>query len=542
MQLSNLFTLLGGLALFLYGMSRMSGGLEVLAGNRLKTILEKLTGHRLTGVLVGAGITAVIQSSSATTVMVVGFVNAGIMTLAQAVGVIMGANIGTTVTGILVALDISLVAPLIAFAGVTAVLFCKNQKRRTLGEIIAGLGILFIGMGMMSGAMKPLAEMPEFTGLLTLFRNPIAGILAGMLFTAVVQSSSASIGILQALALSGAIGLDGAVYILFGQNIGTCVTAMLSSIGANRNAKRATLVHLMFNVAGTLLFVLICQLTPFVSIIQGWFPGVPSAQIANVHVIFNLVTTLVLFPAGGLLARLAVRILPDKKEGKEAQTGLYAKFLEEHAMGGTAVALDTLRRETSRMFALARCNAETAFEIILSGDAGKLSEVSIREEELDTMNAELTRCIAHVSAFEMSAQDSVALNRLLTVVGNVERIGDHANNMAEYVQHMQEKALKIDGDKVQEVRKLENIALLAMDNIDFEPEKDHRAAYEQVCGCEAESDVLNVRYREKQIESMKKGKSDTELSILYSEMLTDVERMLDHTLNIAQALYEPQTA
>ncbi|MDO5603298.1 MAG: Na/Pi cotransporter family protein [Oscillospiraceae bacterium] len=539
MQITNLFSMLGGLALFLYGMNRMSGGLEVMAGDRLKTILEKLTGRRLTGVLVGAGITAVIQSSSATTVMVVGFVNAGIMTLAQAVGVIMGANIGTTVTGVLVALDISLIAPLIAFAGVGVVLFCKKQKWRTAGEIVAGLGILFIGMGMMSGAMKPLAAMPEFTSILTWFRHPAAGILAGMLFTAVVQSSSASIGILQALAMSGVMGLDSAVYILFGQNIGTCVTAMLSAIGTNRSAKRATLVHLMFNVAGTLLFVGVCQWTPFVSWVQGWFPGAPAAQIANVHVIFNVVTTLVLLPAGGWLARAAVWMLPDKKQTGKEQAGLYAKFLEEHAIGGTAVALDTLRREIGRMFLLARTNAETAFEIILNGNTAKLPEVSRREEELDAMNAELTRCIAHVSAFEMSGADSVTLNRLLTVVGNIERIGDHANNMAEYVERMQEKSLKIDGEKVDEVRRLEAVALLAMDQIDFDPAQDHQAGYAQVCACEAESDVLNVRYRENQIENMKKEKSGAELTILYSEMLTDVERMLDHTLNIAQALYEP---
>ena len=253
MKLTDIFSLLGGLALFLYGMQMMGGGLEAAAGNKMKKILEKLTANRFLGVLVGAGITAVIQSSSATTVMVVGFVNSGMMTLRQAVWIIMGANIGTTITGQLIALDIGTFAPLIAFLGVALIVFIKNQKVHNYGLIIAGLGILFVGMNMMSSAMEPLQNSEAFIGLMTKFSNPVLGILAGMIFTAIIQSSSASVGILQTLASSGLISLSNAVYVLFGQNIGTCITAVLASIGTGRSAKRTTIIHLMFNIIGTII-------------------------------------------------------------------------------------------------------------------------------------------------------------------------------------------------------------------------------------------------------------------------------------------------
>ena len=283
MTVTEIMGLLGGLALFLYGMQMMSQGLESAAGNKMKQILEKLTSNRFLGVLVGAAITAVIQSSSATTVMVVGFVNSGMMTLNQAVWIIMGANIGTTITGQLIALDVGAIAPFIAFLGVAIVVFMKNEKLHYVGKIMAGLGILFMGMDMMNSAMKPLADSQGFVDLLTNFENPILGILAGVVFTALIQSSSASVGILQALADSGVIGLNAAAFVLFGQNIGTCVTALLASIGTSRNAKRTTAIHISFNVIGTIIFTALCLITPLISIVQGWTPTDAPAQIANLH-------------------------------------------------------------------------------------------------------------------------------------------------------------------------------------------------------------------------------------------------------------------
>ena len=311
MKLTDLIGLLGGLGLFLYGMQMMSNGLEAAAGNRMKKILEKLTANRFLGVVVGAVITAVIQSSSATTVMVVGFVNSGMMTLQQAVWIIMGANVGTTITGQLIALDVGAIAPLFAFIGVAFIVFLKNEKLHHYGKIIAGLGILFIGMDMMSAAMVPLRESETFVNIITRFSNPVLGILAGAIFTAIIQSSSASVGILQALASSGVIGLPQAVYVLFGQNIGTCITAVLASIGTSRVAKRTTIIHLLFNIIGTTLFTIICILTPFTTLVEGFTPNNVSAQIANMHTIFNITTTILLIPFGSYLAKLATRILPD---------------------------------------------------------------------------------------------------------------------------------------------------------------------------------------------------------------------------------------
>ena len=313
MEYRNFFALLGGLALFLYGMNQMSEGLDAAAGEKMKQILERLTKNRFLGVGVGAAVTAVIQSSSATTVMVVGFVNSGMMTLRQAVWIIMGANIGTTITGQLIALDAGAVAPLLAFFGVVLILFAGKDRIRYTGEIVAGLGILFIGMDMMGEAMQPLCDSQVFLQAMTKFEHPLLGILAGAAFTAAIQSSSASVGILQTLAQGGAVSFAGAVYVLFGQNIGTCITAVLAAIGTGRNAKRTTIIHLSFNLIGTVVFTVLCMTTPLVSLVVQLTPGRPAAQIANMHTIFNIGTTLLLLPAGNLLVGMAEHLLPDKK-------------------------------------------------------------------------------------------------------------------------------------------------------------------------------------------------------------------------------------
>ena len=536
MNLEDIFMLLGGLALFLYGMNAMCTGLEVAAGDRLKSILEKLTSNRLLGVLVGAAITAVIQSSSATTVMVVGFVNSGLMTLQQAVGVIMGANIGTTVTGLLIALDVGMIAPLLAFAGVVLIMMVKNDNANHIGQIIAGLGILFIGMNLMSSSMAPLRDYEPFVQLLTRFSNPILGILAGMLFTALVQSSSASIGILQALALSGIIGLDSAVFVLFGQNIGTCITAVIASLGGNRNAKRTTIIHLLFNCIGTVIFTVICLVTPFVPMMQSFIPDSVPAQIAATHVVFNIVTTVVLFPFGGLLAKAACFILPDRgKDHIHSEDRLF--FLDEHAMGSTAIALAELSHQEEKMFRLARRNVELSFDALLEGSTEKLQKVAKHEDEIDRYNADIIRCISQVSAHEMAASDSLRLNRLLVVCSNIERIGDHAMNMAEYLEPLQSKHIALDLATAGELHTLRDLALEALNAIDFSDTVDRPRSLATVTRLEDESDEKNRVYRSAQIERMKSGTTDPELSILYSEMLTDIERLLDHTLNIAEALY-----
>ena len=326
MGITEILGLLGGLALFLYGMQMMSNGLEDAAGNKMKSILEKLTANRFLGVAVGAGITAVIQSSSATTVMVVGFVNSGMMTLNQAVWIIMGANIGTTITGQLIALDVGMMAPLFAFIGVAMIVFLKNPKAHHIGKILAGLGVLFIGMEMMGEAMYPLRESEAFISLMTKFSNPLLGILAGAAFTAVIQSSSASVGILQALASGGLIPFSSSVFVLFGQNIGTCITAVLASIGTSRSAKRTTIIHLMFNVIGTTVFTILCICFPLADLVASFTPNAPAAQIANMHTTFNIVTTCLIFHLVILWRRQQKKSFQIQRQTKN----LYSTFQQEN--------------------------------------------------------------------------------------------------------------------------------------------------------------------------------------------------------------------
>lgn len=383
MSLTNIMGLLGGLALFLYGMQMMSQGLENAAGNKMQQILEKLTANRFLGVLVGALITAVIQSSSATTVMVVGFVNAGMMTLNQAVWIIMGANIGTTITGQLIALDAGAVAPIIAFIGVILIIFSKKEKIGYVGSILAGLGILFIGMDMMGGSMEPLAQSQSFISLLTKFSNPILGILAGTIFTAIIQSSSASVGILQALAGSGIVTLDSAAFILFGQNIGTCITAFLAALGANRNAKRTTIIHITFNVIGTIIFTILCITTPLIPVLQGMTESAPK-QIANLHTMFNVTTTLILLPFGTALTKLAQHILPDPKTGEPVQGQIgHLQTKNSDVLGMASITLEETKRKLEDMLFLAEQNVHSSYDVFLQCDRNVFQQIEKREEQVD---------------------------------------------------------------------------------------------------------------------------------------------------------------
>ena len=530
--------LLGGLALFLYGMQMMSTNLEAVAGNRMKQILERLTANRFLGVLVGAGITAIIQSSSATTVMVVGFVNSGLMTLNQAIWIIMGANIGTTITGQLIALDIGALAPLIAFVGVVPIVFFKNKKAQHIGGIIAGIGVLFIGMGMMSDSMMPLRDSEGFVRFMTQFSNPILGILAGAAFTAVIQSSSASVGILQALAKSGVVTLDSAVYVLFGQNIGTCITAVLASIGTTRNAKRATIIHLSFNIIGTIIFVGACQLLPFVDWMTELAPGDPVAQIANVHTIFNITTTVLLLPFGTQLARLATWILPDgKAPAKDADKWFEDLMASKHHLGVSTIAISQIQEEIREMVKTAGENVRASFKTLEEGmkEEGGISAISEREEELDLTNVRLSQKISKILVLDQTPKDVDTLNQMYTVLGNVERIGDHAMNLAEYAVSIQEKNLSFSAAASQEIRTMEEVCGEAVELLEKAAEGSSAFSLAEAAALEQKMDDITEEFRKNQIARMRKGGCSVETSILYSEMLTDFERIGDHMLNIAQA-------
>lgn len=536
MNVQLVLSLLGGLALFLYGMQMMSSNLEAVAGNRMKDILERLTANRFLGVLVGAGITAVIQSSSATTVMVVGFVNSSLMTLNQAVWIIMGANIGTTITGQLIALDIGVIAPLIAFIGVVMMVFIKNKKTQYIGGIIAGLGVLFIGMGMMSDAMMPLRDSQEFIRLMTQFSNPMLGILAGALFTAVIQSSSASVGILQALAMSGLIGIDSAVFVLFGQNIGTCITAVLASIGTNRNAKRTTIIHLLFNVIGTAIFVTVCLITPFTSFMAAFTPSNPAAQIANVHTVFNIVTTILLLPAGNLLAKAAVKILPDKKsESTDADKWFDEITASQHILGVSTMAVNSLKEEVRQMLQLTIENVESSFTAIMDRCPNGIERIVKKEQEIDVYNIKLAKKISKVLTIEQSPGDITVVRNIFTIVGNIERIGDHAMNLAEYAASIKEKKINLSDEALRELGEMKKICLLALTELTATGSKDSLQILGEITVFEQQIDDTNAVYRQNQIERMQSGKCEIEMSILYTEILTDYERIGDHILNIAQA-------
>ena len=560
MDLTHILALLGGLALFLHGMQMMSSGLEAAAGNRMKNILERLTANRFLGVLVGAAITAVIQSSSATTVMVVGFVNAGMMTLNQAVWIIMGANIGTTVTGLLIALDVGELAPFFAFIGVALMVFVKEPKLQHIGQILAGLGVLFLGMGMMSDAMVPLRESESFIRLMSTFSNPILGILAGTGFTAVIQSSSASVGILQALANSGVIGLSSAVFVLFGQNIGTCITAVLASIGTNRNAKRATIIHLMFNIIGTIIFTLLFLAFPIARVIDGslvlqggignalsgMLPGTPAGQIALVHTSFNIITTLLLLPLGNYLAKLAVKILPEQVQEKEEGI-MHLEYLapvsasgKEGGLGLSAIVVDQLRNELNRMLNMARDNVETGFEAVLARDPGKLEDVEQREEYIDFLNREISRYVSHLISIETNEQDSRVVSSFFTISGNIERIGDHADNLAGYTKMLVAKNIKLSPFAQKEVEQMREVCLEAVTTL-----LDRQAGGPEwlvdVAQIEQKIDDMTDEYRRAQLVRMRDGICSDEACILYSELLTDFERIGDHVLNIAQELTKSRT-
>ncbi len=537
MNIAHFFSLLGGLALFLYGMQMMSNGLEAAAGNKMKQILEKLTANRFLGVLVGAGITAVIQSSSATTVMVVGFVNSGMMTLRQAVWIIMGANIGTTITGQLIALDVGLLAPLFAFVGVAIVVFIKAPKLESIGQIIAGLGVLFIGMDMMGAAMEPLQDSEAFVSLMTKFSNPVLGILAGMIFTAIIQSSSASVGILQTLATNGLIAFPNAVFVLFGQNIGTCITAVLASIGTNRSAKRTTIIHLMFNIIGTTIFTAICLLLPLAELVEAITPGRPASQIANMHTLFNIFTTLILLPLGGLLATAAEKILPDKlaEEENVSRPGLNYDFMNGNKkLGLSAIYMEQLKAEIEYMLKLAKKNVGCCFDAVLKCDLDTMKKGLKTENEIDLLNKEISQYISKILIHEKTSADVATIEEYFTITGNIERIGDHAINIGEYVNGITRKNISFSEQAKEEIKRMKEISEEAM-AILLDKDEDTTKWLSVVAAMEQRIDDMTSTYRENHLNRMREGKCSEEACVLFSEMLTDFERIGDHALNIAQA-------
>ena len=541
MELTNIFAMLGGLALFLYGMTMMSNGLEMAAGNKMKTILERLTANRFLGVIVGALITALVQSSSATTVMTVGFVNAGLMNLESAVWLIMGANIGTTITGQLIAIDITAWAPVIAFVGVALIAFFKSKKLDSIGAIIAGLGILFMGMDMMSSAMVPLRSSPEFVSMVSTFENPLIGILVGAGFTAIIQSSSASVGILQALAMSGVITLPSAIYVLFGQNIGTCVTAVLAAIGTGRNAKRTTILHLSFNIIGTVIFVCISMLTPFAEVMQSLTPSNIPAQIANVHTVFNVVTTIILLPFGKQLVQLAYKILPEKEGHEDKKTTKFLDFnifTNDFLIGTSAVANVQMFNECQNMLHHVTNNVKRSFDLMVKYDEKTHQELLDDEEYIDYLNKEIIRFTTNAISIEYPFEGAQHIELFVKTSGDLERIGDHAVNIASRAKKLSQDKTPLSDEALNEIRVMNDLTHNILRELMVLTHNELYQIVDKVDVIEESIDNLNHTFSINQLKRLRNKTCIPEHSALYTETLIDFERIGDHGLNIAKSFYK----
>ncbi|MBQ2803473.1 MAG: Na/Pi cotransporter family protein [Lachnospiraceae bacterium] len=554
MSFFDFLTMLGGLALFLYGMNLMGDGLSQASGGRLERILEKLTSNPLKAVLLGAGVTAVIQSSSATTVMVVGFVNSGIMKLQQAVGIIMGANIGTTITSWILGLSgidsssfwvqmfkPTSFSPVLALIGVIFLLFTKKDKYKNVAAIMIGFAILMFGMDTMSEAVKPLRDVPEFTSILTRFTNPLLGMLAGLILTAVIQSSSASVGILQALCATGAVGYGAAIPIIMGQNIGTCVTAMISGVGASKNAKRTALVHLYFNIIGTILFMIafytINAIRPFPFMEDVATPF----GIAAVHSVFNVVATVCLLPFSKVLVKLATITVKDEEEGKGenvTEEDRTLNLLDVRFLETPSYAVEQSRNVAIKMAGLAEESMSLSMELLKEYDAVKAERVVELESEVDHFEDELGSYLVKLSTKNLSEKDNNTLNTILHCIGDFERISDHARNIKEAAQEMFEKKLQFSEKAYEELRVLERAIrdILKLTMQSFE-EEDINVA-KQVEPLEEVIDGLNIEIKQRHIKRLREGKCTIELGFILSDIITNVERVSDHCSNVAVCLVE----
>ncbi len=553
MDIFGVLQMVGGLALFLFGMHAMGEGLSKTSGGRLEKILEKLTSNPLKAVLLGAGVTAVIQSSSATTVMVVGFVNSGIMKLSQAVGIIMGANIGTTATSWILSLSglqgdnifvkllkPSSFSPVLAIIGVAYIMFSKREKIKDVGMILIGFAILMTGMDNMSAAVKPLANVPEFTNILLMFSNPILGLIAGAVLTAVIQSSSASVGILQALCVTGAVSYSAAIPIIMGQNIGTCITAMMSSIGASKNAKRAALVHLYFNLIGTILFMVIFYA---VNAIVGFaFMGdsANAAGIAVVHSVFNVVATILLLPFSDKLEKLACLTIRDDvtEEKEESAAEKDFRLLDLRFLDTPGLAVDHCRMVAKNMAKLTKEAIFTASEIITEYDEKKAERVITLENEIDRYEDELGTYMVKLSQQQLSESDSHKLSVILHCLSDFERISDHAVNLVESSREMKDKNQEFSKKAKEELavftQAVKDIVEVSFEV--FEQEDITRAMF--VEPLEEVIDDLQAEVKKRHVKRLQKGKCTIEMGFVLSDVVTSYERISDHCSNIAVCLMQ----
>ena len=552
MDIFGILNLVGGLALFLYGMSAMGDGLVQLSGGRLEKILEQLTKKKIMAVLLGLMVTAIIQSSSATTVMVVGFVNSGIMNLTQAVGIIMGANIGTTVTSWLLSLTgiqgsslflkllkPSSFSPVLAAIGVILTMTAgEDDRKKNIGTILVGFAILMFGMEAMSSAVSPLAKDEKFTGILTAFSNPVLGTLAGAALTAIIQSSSASVGILQALCVTGAVSFGTAIPIIMGQNIGTCATALISSVGASKNARRASLIHLYFNLIGTLLFLVVFYTLnsflhfPFLAQTAG------AADIAVIHSLFNVGCTIILFPFSNVLVKLATLTIPDGKDTQTDTRPAALQALDERFLDRPGFAMNLCKEAVDHMADLARNSFQLAMGLLVNFSEKDLQTVIAMEQEADSYEDTLGTYLVKLSGRDLSKADSRTLSILLHCINDFERISDHAINVAESAQELRDKGLSLSPDSQSELAVYSRAVgdILDLTVSVFAADDTQRA--KSVEPLEEVIDSLSLEMRQRHIERLRRGACSLEAGLILEDILAGYERVSDHCSNVAVCLIE----
>lgn len=544
--LFDMFALFGGFGMFIYGMHIMAEGLQKSAGNKMKNLMGILTNNRFIAVFVGALVTAIIQSSSASTVMVVGFVNAGLMTLVQATGVIMGANIGTTVTAFLVSASEwlefakpSKVAPLVLGIGAIMLFFSKDEKKREIGEILVGFSMIFIGLDLMKDGISPYKGSQVFKdAFIVLGQNPFLGILAGAAVTAVIQSSSASVGILQALALEGVVPFSAAIYILLGQNIGTTVTAMISSVGANKTAKRAAVVHLMFNVFGAVLFA-IGAIIYFNMMNRALAAEVITAtQIFYFHIIFNVTNTIILFPFAKQLVAIAERLVPGDDRLAETEDEVTLRHLDDRILETPSFAVENAIKEVGRMGELAIGNTRLALEALIKKDFHKVSEVNLMEKNINKLEKMITEYLVKISNTALNEHQHLVVTNLFHTVNDIERVGDHAENIAELAKYYADNELSFSDEATEEFKEICTLVLQTIEDAVKARLEDNADYVKSVIEKEEEVDVMEEHLRGQHIKRLAANKCDATTGVVFLDTISNLERISDHALNIAAYVKE----
>ncbi len=523
---------MGGLGLFLYGMRLMGEGLELAAGSKLRHILEKITSNRFLGALVGIVVTAIIQSSTAVSVMVVGFVNAQLMTLTQAMGVLMGATIGTTATSLILSINIAQYAPIAIFIGAFMVVLSKKSNTKYLGQIIAGFGILFFGMTTMSTNLKPLASSEFFEKLITSVSNPFVGVLFGVLFAALIQSSSAAVGVLQALGMAGALTLPNSVYIIYGIHIGACVTSVISSAGATKDAKRTALSYVLFTFMGVLIFTPITLFTPFTDWLEGITSNV-SFQISLVHIISSIIPTLILLPMEGFIIKLATILIPGGEDTEKEPCRL--KYVDERILKTPPIAVNQITKEIQRMGRLATKNFDYAMDALLNSDDKNKDVVKSNEEVIDYLNHTITSYLVRINGLPLEENDLRRIGAYYHVVSDLERIGDHAENIFAIASTILEKDEALSDKAIGEAKIMKELVSSIIDDSlkSFAVKSKDKELLETISVTEQDIDDHTLAYKNSHIERLSNGECNATVGTLFMELLTNLERIADHSTNIA---------